>query len=126
MPSHRANHYGTLCERLAAEKYSLTLARSSWKDAEFQNGTPVEIKSTMRTHADGGAGNFKLYSTYHRRLRAADGQYCFVVYRIRGQGVEPLRMKMVHSSRLPRLSWHGGGSHRDAQQAKVGIPEIFS
>lgn len=124
MPSKKANHYGTLCENYAADKYGLTLARASWKDAE-RGGSPVEIKSTMHQHADGQPGNFKLYSTYHRKLRRHDGWYVFVVYRVRGTGVEPLRTKMMHSSQLPRLSWHGGGDHRDAKQSKLAITDVF-
>ena len=125
MPSSKANHYGTECEYFAAEKYGLELARASWKDADFKNGTPVEIKSTMRTHSDGQPGNFKLYSKYHRHLRRHDGQYVFVVYRLKRGRVDPLRTKLIHSSQLPRLSWHGGGDHRDAKQAKLGISEVF-
>ena len=123
--SHRANHYGTLCERKASERYRLDLDRASWHDARRADGTPVEIKSTMREHADGQPGNFKLYDQYHRQLREANGWYVFAVYRPRGRGVTVLKWDMRHSSRLPRLDWHGGGDHRDAQQAKVGIGAIF-
>lgn len=122
--SHRANHYGTICERRAAEKYGLTLARSSWKDVE-RNGTPVEIKSTMIEHSDGQPGNFKVYEAYHRILRRHDGRYVFVVYRPTKAGLRVLKMTIVHSSQLPRLSWHGGGAHRNSKQAKIPISEIF-
>lgn len=124
-PSHRANHYGTLCERHGAEEYRLELDRSSWHDAKRNDGIPVEMKSTMHRHADGQPGNFKVYDKYHQTLRKANGWYLFIVYRVRGRGVEILKMEMRHSSRLPSLNWHGGGSHRDAQQAKINIGEIF-
>lgn len=124
--SHRANHFGTACEHRVMDRYGLEPARSSWKDAEFKNGVPVEIKSTMLEHADGQPGTFKVYEAYHRRLRANDGKYAFAVYRPRGgHGLEILKMKLIHSSQLPRLSWHGGGDHRDTQQAKIAINEIF-
>ena len=124
--SKRANHYGTICEKRAFKKYGLTPARASWKDAEFKNGKPVEIKSTMLVHADGNPGTFKLYDTAHSRLRRMDGSYAFVVYRTPDSDrVDVVKTKLIHSSRLPRLSWHGGGSHRDMRQAKVGISEIF-
>lgn len=123
--SHKANHYGTLCERKAAERYGLELDRSSWHDARRGDRTPVEIKSAMYRHADGQPGNFKLYSTYHRRLRRANGWYIFVVYRVCGPGVQVLKMEMRHSSRLPSLSWHGGGDHRDAKQSKLDIKAVF-
>ncbi|WP_459192094.1 hypothetical protein [Halosimplex sp. J119] len=126
MPSHRANHYGTICEKKAVDRYGLELDRSSWHDARRSDGTPVEIKSTMRTHADGQPGNFKLYERYHRQLRKANGWYVFVVYRSRGQGITVLKMKMRHSSRLPLLTWHGGGGHRNTKQAKLDICKTFS
>ena len=123
--SHRANHYGTLVERQAAERYNLDLDRASWHDALQAEGTPVEIKSAMHRHADGQPGTFKLYDRYHKRLRSKNGSYLFAVYRVRGMGVEVLNWQMRHSSRLPRLNWHGGGEHRDAQQCKLKISEIF-
>jgi hypothetical protein len=126
MPSHRANHYGKLVERQAAEKYPVYLERASWHDARRDlDDSPVEIKSTMYEHADGQPGNFKLYDQYHEKLRNQDGWYIFGVYRIRGRGVQVLKWDMRHSSRLPLLDWHGGGDHRDARQSKVGIGEIF-
>jgi hypothetical protein len=122
--SHRANHYGTLVERQAVDRYGLDLDRSSWHDARRPDGRPVEIKSAMVTHADGQPGTFKLYDTYHDKLREASGYYVFGAYRIRGRGVEVLKWDMRHSSRLPRLEWHGGGDHRDARQAKVSIASV--
>lgn len=123
MPSHRANHYGTAAEHHVIEEYRLSPARASWKDAEFQNGTPVEIKSCALEHADGARGNFKLYEQYHRRLGRAGGWYAFAVYR--ASPFRILRTKMVRHVDLPRLSWHGGGDHRDARQAKIYPSEIW-
>ncbi|MBX0325584.1 hypothetical protein EGH21_21400 [Halomicroarcula sp. F13] len=123
--SHRANHYGTLVERQAAERYGLDLDRTSWHDARRPDGTPVEIKSAMHRHSDGQPGTFKLYDQYHERLREANGWYVFGVYRVRGKGVEVLEWEMRHSSRLPYLEWHGGGNHRNAKQAKIGISKLF-
>lgn len=123
--SQKSNHYGTLCERKVARRRRFDLERASWKDAEFGNGTPVEIKSTMRRHSDGQPGTFKLYREYHEKLRRRDGWYCFVVYRVRGRGVQLLDDKMVRSSSLPTLRWHGGGDHRGTQQAKLAIEDVF-
>ncbi|MDG5778996.1 hypothetical protein VB773_01055 [Haloarculaceae archaeon H-GB2-1] len=123
--SHKANHYGTLAERKAVEKYGLILDRCSWHDAKRADGTPVEIKSAMYRHANGQEGTFKLYDRYHDRLREANGWYVFVVYRVRGVGIQVLDIAMRHSSRLPSLSWHGGGTHRDAQQAKIQVRRLF-
>jgi hypothetical protein len=125
MPSSKANHYGTLAERKAAEKFRLDLERCSWHDAVRSDGAPVEIKSAMLEHADGQPGNFKIYQQYHSKLRENGGYYVFAPYRVRGRGISVVSWEMRHASRLPRLSWHGGGDHRDTQQAKLPIGEIF-
>ena len=122
--SHRANRYGTLVEYKLAEKYGIELARTSWCDG-VRNGKPVEIKSTMHRHADGQPGNFKLYEKYHRKLRRQDGSYAFAVHKPWGRGIRILQTKFIHSSQLPQLSWHGGGSHRETQQAKLDISGIL-
>ncbi|GAA3871981.1 hypothetical protein [Haloarcula argentinensis] len=123
--SHKANHYGTLVERKAAERYNLELDRCSWHDAKRPDGTPVEIKAAMHRHADGRPGTFKIYDRYHKKLRTVNGWYIFGVYRVRGLGVEVLKWKMRHSSRLPPLDWHGGGEHRRSEQSKIKINMIF-
>ncbi|MFP8952415.1 hypothetical protein ACLI4Z_05485 [Natrialbaceae archaeon A-arb3/5] len=123
MPSHKSNKFGTKCEYRAADEYQLELSRSSWHDARMQNEKPVEIKSTRLEHSDGQPGNFKVYEEYHRKLRRHDGYYVFVVYK--PSPFKILKMKRKHSSRLPRLSWHGGGSHRGTRQAKVAISDVF-
>lgn len=125
MPSHRANHFGSICEQRAMEQYGLEADRDSWRDARLSSGTPVEIKSTAYEHADGQPGNFKVYEAYHRKLRRHDGRYVFVVYTPTKRGLRVRRMTMIHSSQLPRLSWHGGGEHRETRQAKIGIGEVF-
>lgn len=109
-----------------AAKRRFDLERSSWHDATFQNGTPVEIKSTMLEHADGQPGTFKIYRRYHEKLRRVDGWYCFVVYRPHGcSGLTIIKDRMMKSANLPLLRWHGGGDHRDTQQAKLAISEVF-
>ena len=125
MPSKRANHYGTAAERYVVRKYDLELSRASWKDAERSDGTPVEIKSCRHRHVDGQPGNFKIYEKYHRKLRQNDGWYAFLVYRLDGRMLDPIRSEMMHSSRLPRLSWHGGGEHRHTKQSKLEYHIIF-
>lgn len=124
--SKKANHFGTAVEKQVFDEFGLIPARSSWCDAEFKTtSTPIEIKSTMLEHSDGRPGNFKIYEEYHRKLRRRDGRYVFAVYRPHGRGVRILKSKMVHSSQLPRLSWHGGGEHRDSRQSKLEIGEVF-
>jgi len=122
--SHKANHYGTLVERKAAERYNLELDRCSWHDAKQPDGTPVEIKAAMHRHADGQPGTFKLYDRYHERLRLDDGWYVFSIYRADKKRMEILDWEMRHSSRIPQLEWHGGGDHRDARQAKISVTTL--
>ncbi|WP_247729488.1 hypothetical protein [Halovivax limisalsi] len=124
--SKRANHFGTICEKRMAAKRRFDLERASWHDATFQNGTPVEIKSTMLEHSDGQPGNFKVYRAYHRKLRRHDGWYCFVVYRPHGRtGCTIVNDRMVRAANLPTLRWHGGGDHRGTEQAKIAIGDVF-
>ncbi|WP_049907250.1 hypothetical protein [Halovivax asiaticus] len=124
--SKRANHFGTICEKRMAAKRRFDLERASWHDARFGNGTPVEIKSTMLEHADGQPGNFKVYHAYHRKLRRHNGWYCFVVYRPHGRsGCTIVKDKMVKAANLPLLRWHGGGDHRETQQAKIAIGDVL-
>jgi len=123
--SQKANKYGTAVEYKMAEEYNLDLARASWKDADGLGGEPHEIKAAMHEHADGQPGTFKLYREYHEQLQREGGYYVFAAYRIRGRGVEVLAHDRRPASRLPTLRWHGGGEHRDTQQAKVSISEVL-
>jgi len=63
--SHKANHYGTLVERKAAERYGVELDRASWHDVRREDGVPIEINSVMHQHSDGQPGTVKLYDQYH-------------------------------------------------------------
>jgi hypothetical protein len=74
---------------------------------------------------DGRPGAFKLYDQSHDKLRASNGWYVFGVYRVRGRGVEVLDWEMRHSSKLHSICWHGGGKHRNSQQAKIPIEVLF-
>lgn len=126
--SSNAARYGSLAERKAADRYRLRRegAHTSWCDAITEDGTPVEIKSTMVEHSDGQPGNFKLYRQYHERLVEESGRYVFVVYKPRGRGITVLKMEMRHSTRLPMLRWHGGGEHRNSKQGKLAIEDVFA
>lgn len=124
MPSHKANKHGTKCEYYLADAYNVELQRSSWHDGR-KNRRPWEFKSTARRHADGNPGNFKIYKKYHEKLQKNNGMYGFAVYRVRGTGTQILKTKALPASNLPLVRWHGGGDHRDTQQAKVEIEAIF-
>lgn len=131
MPSHKANKHGTACEYYLADHYNVRLLDedgkrldTSWYDG-LKNGTPWEFKATAHRHADGQPGNFKIYQKYHEKLQQAGGRYGFAVYRKRGRGTQILKVTTVAASRLPTVRWHGGGSHRDSSQGKLGISEVL-
>jgi len=130
VPSHRANAHGTACEYALAERYRVDLVRdgkrvdTSWYDG-LKDGRPWEFKATAHRHSDGNPGNFKIYRKYHAKLQQQGGMYGFAVYRRRGRGTQVLKMKAVSASKLPLIRWHGGGAHRDTQQGKLGIQDVF-
>lgn len=122
MPSKKANRYGTLAERHFADERGLTRegVHTPWCDARFQNGVPVEIKSAKHS-----PGYFQIYKKYHRKLRREGGWYGFVVYRIRGTGIQVLDTKMVRPDRLPISTWGPTGGHRDSDKAYLPVGDVF-
>jgi hypothetical protein len=122
MPSKRANRYGSLSERHLAQSRGLDRDghHTSWCDARFQNGTPVEIKS-----ANVSTGYFQIYRKYHAKIRQAGGWYGFVVYKPAGRGIRVLKDKMVQATNLPLSTWSPTGGHRDSKKAKLPIQEVF-
>lgn len=121
--SSNASRYGSLAETRLAGSRDLDLdgTHTSWCDARFQNGTPVEIKAAMYS-----TGYFQIYQKYHERLRENDGWYGFVVYKPQGQGIRVMRERMVQAHRLPLSAmWSPTGGHRDTEKAKVQISEVF-
>lgn len=131
MPSHKANKHGTAAEYHLAEKYRVDLVDgdgkridTSWYDGK-KGATPWEFKACVHRYSNGQTGNFKVYKAYHDRLQKAGGMYGFAVYRRRGQGTQILKTKAIAASSVTGLHWHGGGSHRDSQQAKIAIEDVF-
>ena len=122
MPSKRANRYGTLAEKHVARNRGLVRKgqHTSWCDARFKNGTPVEIKSCMAS-----TGYFQIYKKYHRIIRNKRGWYALVVYRPAGNGIKVLGEKMVRADRLPVSTWSPTGGHRDSEKAKLKIDAVF-
>lgn len=114
MPSRRANHYGTLAEREAAERYRLRRdgVHTAWCDAVGRDGTPHEVKAT-----DLGREypRFRVVEDPHRELQRRGGRYVFVAYKRRGRGMTVVRMTRLHASRLPASTWYGAGGHRGSR-----------
>lgn len=128
MPSKKANRYGTLCERAAAKKYGLRIdgVHTSWKDAEYQNGSPVEVKSASTERDDRSEGRFRIFKKYHEKLARRGGWYCFVVYTPKSRTeIRVRKMKMVKASKLDPNWWGDASGHRDSKQSKIKISTIF-
>ena len=79
----------------------------------------------MIEHSDAQLGTFTVYRRYHERLRRAVSWCCFVDYRPHGlSGCTIIKNRMMKASSLPMLRWHGGGEHRETQQAKIAISNV--
>lgn len=130
--SSRRRAAGSAIERKICERYGLVADHSGRADAAYPTGNPVEIKAAVRRKSDGRGGTkpgeFVIYRSPHRWLRRHEGWYIFVCYRWRGQGVQILDSKRVHSSNIPRgngwiESGHPGRHHDKQRRIKVG--EVF-
>jgi hypothetical protein len=127
MPSQKANRYGTLAEIAAARKFDLERdgVHTSWCDAVDDRGVPHEIKSAQREYSDGREGKFRIFEDLHDRLQQEGGRYVFVVYRVRGTGIQPLAFDRRPASRLPGTTWYGAGGHRGTQQRELQVSQVF-
>jgi hypothetical protein len=124
MPSQKANRYGTLAEKRAAEKYRLRREgeHTSWFDAVTRDGTPVEIKATDSSR---DYPRFRVFEKYHDRLAAAGGKYVFVLYQRRGRGLTVPKTRMLPASQLPVSAWYGSGGHRGSDETKIRPRDVF-
>lgn len=122
--SKRANRYGTLAERWAAERFNLRRegAHTSWCDAVRPDGTPVEIKSCKMNRE---YPRFRVFQEYHETLADRDGLYVFVCYKPKGRGITVLRSCILAADDLPASTWYGAGGHRDSEQVKLPPSRVF-
>ena len=124
--SKKANHYGTLAERKAAERYGLDLdgTHDGYHDAETDDGTPVEVKAAMLNRDSGRPGRFRIFRKYHEELARRGGCYVFVTYRASGRGIAVEMMRSVRASDL-EFEFYGAGGHRGSKQVKVPPAAVF-
>jgi len=123
MPSHKAARYGSRAEKKVAQDYGLDLdgTHSSWKDAEFGNGRPVEIKACNRD-----LGYFQIYKRYHRILQRKGGYYAFCVYTPHGSGIRVLATKLKKSNDVPHSAWtNTNHDQRESMKARVRVSDVF-
>jgi len=129
--SSRRAAVGAAVERKMCDRYGLVHDHPGRADAQYQNGTPVEIKAAQRRKSNGRGGvkpgEFFIFESPHKWLRRRDGYYVFCVYRFRGNGVQVLDSKRVHASNLPYFSFHESGhTGRDNdREARFKVSQIF-
>ncbi len=122
---------GTACERHVCKKFNLIADHSGRADARYKNGTTVEIKAAVRRKSDGRGGTkegeFYIFESPHQWLRRNDGYYWFVLYEFRGNGVNVLKTKRVHASKLPYFTFHESGhpGRNDDREARFKVSQIF-
>jgi hypothetical protein len=123
--SSNASHYGSLAEKKMAEKYGFDLDRSSNRDGCL-DGDPVEVKATMRKRRDGSPGRYRLFREQHQYLKRRSGIYVFVVYRVRGKGIQTLDDRSIPAEEIS-VDWgpsNHGSPNRD-RQTKIRYDEVF-
>jgi hypothetical protein len=120
---------GARAETRAAQErgYERMGAHEPWQDALAPDGTPIEIKATMRERSNGRPGKFRVFKQPHSRLSAEDGRYLFAVYRQRGTGVQILKMTEIPARAVRIDGWIASGHQTDGreQQVKIPINQVF-
>lgn len=123
--SKRANRYGSLAERWAADKYRLRREgeHTSWCDAVRESdGRPVEIKACKINREN---PRFRVFREYHEELADRGGLYVFVCYKPKGRGITVLRSCILPAGDLPASTWYGAGGHRNSEQVKLPPSRVF-
>lgn len=119
---HGSPHWGSEAEIKACEQRGYHRENSGpWHDARDPNGVPVEIKATKRERSNGDEGRFRIFQQPHHKLRAEDGRYLFVVYRIRGRGMEVLDMHEIPARRLRPSSWRVSGHATTGRDREIQL-----
>jgi hypothetical protein len=122
---------GAIVEQKMCETYGLQHDHPGRADAQYSNGTPVEIKAAQRRKKNGRGGTkegeFYIFEEPHTWLRRRDGYYVFCAYRVRGSGVQVLDTRRVHASKLPHFEFHESGhiGRNNDREARFKVSDIF-
>lgn len=133
-PEEESTILGVLGEREARKEYGLQIppgGRTSWHDAEYQNGKPVSIKSAQPDR------RFRVFEESHDVLTSQNGYYVFVAYKPVTVGesfsdskIEVVGMKRKRATDVTKLVRKNGGGwnlsgHERGRQHKIQVEEVF-
>lgn len=129
-PEEKSTILGLLAEQHARDEYGLRIpssGRTHWKDAEYQNGTPVSIKSAKPDR------RFRIFEDDHDVITSRQGYYVFVVERPQHIGtsltdseIEVVGMKRKRAVDVTKLinGWNASG-HEKGRQKKLQVEDVF-
>lgn len=126
-PEEVSTILGRKAEQIAREKYGLVLDRNDWRDARYQNGTPVSVKAAQPDR------RFRLFEESHDVLTSQQGYYVFVCYEPVhvGESLADTRIdvKAVKRKRAVDVTplvggWNQSG-HERGRQKKLQVEAVF-
>lgn len=129
-PEQESTIQALLAEQHARKEYGLNVppaGRTYWKDAEYQNGTPVSIKAA---HPD---RRFRIFEQDHDVITSQNGYYVFVVYEpvrvgesIADSKIDVKAVKRKKATDVTKLidGWNRSG-HEKGRQHKVQVEQVF-
>lgn len=129
-PEEKSTIIGLLAEQHAREGYGLRIppgGRTSWKDAEYANGTPVNPKAALPHR------RFRIFEQDHDILTSQRGYYVFVVYEpvhigdsLADSRIDVKAMKRKRATDVTKLidGWNDSG-HEKGRQKKLQVEAIF-
>ena len=129
-PEETSTILGLKAEQHARREYGLRIpptGRTDWKDAEYQNGTPVSVKAAQPDR------RFRLFEEPHDVLTSQRGYYVFVCYEPVhvGESVADTKIdvKAVKRKRATDVTpliggWNKSG-HERGRQKKLQVEAVF-
>jgi hypothetical protein len=129
-PEEKSTILGLLAEQHARERYGLRIppgGRTSWKDAEYQNGTPVNPKAAQPDR------RFRIFEEDHDILTSQQGYYVFVVYEpvtigdsLADSKIDVKAMKRKKATDVTKIieQWNESG-HEKGRQHKIPVKQVF-
>lgn len=129
-PEEKSTIIGLLAEKHAREKYGLRIpedGRNSWRDCEYQNGTPVNPKAAKPDR------RFRIFEKDHDILTSRNGYYVFICHQpvtigesLADSKIKVLAMKRMKATDVTKLinGWNKSG-HQKGRQKKLQVEAVF-